>query len=251
MFKDIKTFSFLFPVFNEERYIERTVELAHEVGELLLKKEGISSYEILVIDDCSTDSTPEKLKELKKNYSQLRVIRNERNRKLGGTLKTGFYNASGDAILYSDADLPFDLHEASRALRLMRIYDADIVSAYRFDRTAEGPRRALYSFVYNMIIRFAFGIRVRDVNFSFKLVRREIFEKIQLKSEGSFIDAELLIRAHNHGYKIIQFGTDYFARTRGISTLSSSDVILKILREMFRLYPELKNEGKRFNKINC
>src|SRR5438477_9489813 len=136
-------------------------------------------------------------------------------------MKTGVANARGEVVLYPDADLPFDLAELGKALRLMRIYGADVVNAYRHDRTAEGPRRAVYSFGYNWLVKLLFGIQVRDVNFSFKLCRRRIFEHITLVAEGSFIDAELLVRAQRLGYKTIQFGVDYFARTRGISTLSS------------------------------
>ena len=81
---------------------------------------------------------------------------------------------------------------------------------------------------------------MRDVNFAFKLCRSRIFEHISLKSEGSFIDAELVIRANKLGYHIVQFGVDYFPRTRGVSTLSSPSVIVKILREMRELRRELR-----------
>jgi hypothetical protein len=81
---------------------------------------------------------------------------------------------------------------------------------------------------------------MRDINFAFKLCRGAIFEKIELKSEGSFIDAELVIRAQKLGMSVIQFGVDYFPRTRGVSTLSSPSVIRKILREMFTLRKELR-----------
>jgi hypothetical protein len=81
---------------------------------------------------------------------------------------------------------------------------------------------------------------MRDVNFAFKLCRGRIFEHISLKSEGSFIDAELVLRANKLGYHIVQFGVDYFPRTRGVSTLSSPSVILKILQEMQQLRRELR-----------
>jgi hypothetical protein len=102
-------------------------------------------------------------------------------------------------------------------------------SAFRFDRTAEGPLRTLYSVVYNLLIRFLFPLRVKDINFSFKLFKREVLDKIAL---GSFIDAELLIKGKLHGFKIVQFGVDYFPRNRGTSTLASPDVILKMIREL-------------------
>jgi hypothetical protein len=129
--------------------------------------------------------------------------------------------------------------ELHKALRLLRTYEADIASAYRFDRTDEGLTRVVYSSLYNGLVRVLFGVRVRDVNFAFKVCRASIFNNIVLKSEGSFIDAELIVRAKKLGYPIVQFGVDYFPRTRGVSTLSSPSVIVKILREAFALRREL------------
>ena len=74
---------------------------------------------------------------------------------------------------------------------MLRNYEADIVSAYRFDRTGEGPRRVVYSYVYNQMVR-GFGLRLRDMNFAFKLCRRPVLDHVELDSEGSFIDVELL-----------------------------------------------------------
>ncbi len=143
-------------------------------------------------------------------------------------------------MLYTDADLPFDLADLAKAVRLLRVYDADIVSAYRFDRTGEGWRRALYSFVYNALVRSLLSLPVRDVNFAFKLVRRDVLDHVQLRSEGSFIDVELLARAQRLGFGIIQFGVDFFPRTKGVSTLSSAPVILRILREMAMIVPAIR-----------
>jgi len=127
-----------------------------------------------------------------------------------------------------------------RALRVLRLYEADVVSAYRFDRTGEGPRRAIYSFLYNWLVQLMFGTRLRDINFAFKLCRRTVLDHITLVSEGSFIDAELVIRAQRSGFQVLQIGVDYFPRTRGDSTLSSLGVIRTMLGEMFRLRSELK-----------
>jgi hypothetical protein len=115
------------------------------------------------------------------------------------------------------------------------------VSAYRFDRTGEGYVRVVYSTIYNTLVRILFGVRMRDINFAFKLTRRRVLERVRLASEGSFIDAELIVRAIGNGFKVVQFGVDYFPRTRGVSTLSSPSVIVKLLREMFTLRTELRS----------
>ena len=177
-------FSFLFPMWNEEAMIRRTVAAAHLAGARLVDAGLVGSYEVVLVDDASTDATGKLADELVDEDPRVVVVHHPENRKLGGALKSGFANASGDVVLYTDADLPCELGEADKALRLLRLYEADIVSAYRFDRTAEGAQRALYSFVYNHLVRWVLRVRVRDVNFAFKLVRRPVLEGMTFVSEG-------------------------------------------------------------------
>jgi glycosyltransferase involved in cell wall biosynthesis len=232
--------SVFFPMWNEEDYIGRAISFASRACLDLIERGDIGDYELIIVDDRSTDRTPELADELAASDPHVRVIHHERNRKLGGSMKTGFAAADGDLVLYTDADLPFDFNELPRAVRLLREYDVDIISAYRFDRTGEGLLRAVYTWVYNALIKALFGVKVRDINFAFKLCRRRIFDHIELHSEGSFIDAELVIRATRLGYEIMQMGVDYFPRTRGESTLSSPGVIMTILREMWTLRSDLE-----------
>jgi glycosyltransferase involved in cell wall biosynthesis len=236
--------SIFFPMFNEEENLHPAIDAARDECLSLLAVGEISEYELIIVNDASTDATAKLADELASIDSHVRVVHHPINRKLGGSMKTGFAAATGDLILYSDADLPFDMAELHKAVRLHRLYDADIVSAYRLDRTHEGYLRAVYTFFYNLLIRRWFGVRVRDVNFAFKLCRKAIFDDVKLKSEGSFIDAELIIRASRHGYRIVQFGTDYFPRIRGESTLASPGVIVTIVKEMWQLRGELKKIGR-------
>lgn len=232
--------SIFFPMWNEELYIHRAIRAATEICEQLVDEKEIGDYELIVVNDASTDRTGDYAAELACADSHVRVVTHDRNRKLGGSIKSGFAAATGDLVLYTDADLPFEMIELVRAVRVMRTYEADIVSAYRLDRTGEGPRRAIYSWVYNWLIQLTFGTRLRDINFAFKLCRRAVLNQVQLASEGSFIDAELVIRAQKAGFSIVQIGVDYFPRTRGVSTLSSPAVIRKMLAEMTRLRGDLK-----------
>lgn len=232
--------SVFFPMWNEQDYIERAIDAAREECEDLMAQSDIADYEIIIVNDASTDNTAQIADSIAARDPHVRVVHHEENRKLGGSMKSGYAAATGDLVLYTDADLPFDMHDVHKAMRLLRYYDADMVSAYRFDRTGEGYVRTVYSFFYNMMVRVLFGVRMRDINFAFKLCRTRIFENVSLKSEGSFIDAELVVKAKKYGYSVIQFGVDYFPRTRGISTLSSPGVIIKILKEARSLRKEIR-----------
>lgn len=220
--------SVVFPMFNEKEYIRKTIKECESV-----LRDVTSSYEIIVVDDASTDGSGSLMDELVTENPHLKVAHHKLNRKLGGTLKTGFGLAAKDLVLYSDIDMPFDFKEIKKALSLMHQEKADLVSVYRLNRWLEGVRRYIYSLLYNWFIRLAFGLRIRDVNFSFKLIRKPLLDKISLCSEGSFIDAELLISAKRNGAKIVQFGTTYHPRIRGVSRLSGIGIIIKILQEAF------------------
>jgi glycosyltransferase involved in cell wall biosynthesis len=227
--------SVVFPMWNEEAYIHRAVMGAREVLE-----RAASDHEIIIVNDASTDRTGELAEALAREDPRIKVVHHPRNRKLGGSLRSGYAVATKDLVLYSDADLPFDLQELERAVRLLEYQQADVLAAYRFDRTSEGFLRTVYTIGYSALIRSVFRLRFRDVNFSFKLFRRALLSKFELKSEGSFIDAEFLVRAKKAGAHVIQIGVDYFPRTRGQSTLASPGVILGILREMALLWRDLR-----------
>jgi glycosyltransferase involved in cell wall biosynthesis len=234
------TVSFVIPMFNEAENIEHAIGCALQALE-----RHAGGGEIVVVDDASTDSCAAIVTTLAAAEPRIRLLRHERNRKLGATLRTGFAAARSDLVLYMDADLPFDPDVLGRALAAVEVTRADVIAGYRFDRTGEGFRRTLYSYLYNSLIGALFGLPHRDVNFSFKLMRREVLEAIDLRSEGSLIDAELIVKTKNLGFTIQQIGLDYFPRTRGQSTLSSPTVILKIFGELWRLYPEMRRPVRR------
>jgi glycosyltransferase involved in cell wall biosynthesis len=219
---------------DEEAYVRRAVAAAGEGAGTVS-----DDYEIVIAEDAPTGRPREIAEALAQEDSRIRVLHLAHRRGLGGTLRAGYAATKGELVLYSDADLPFDFRELARAARLLEYQEADVLAAYRFDRTSEGLLRTLYTLAYSALVRALFGLRFRDVNFSFKLFRRPLLERIELRSEGSFIDAEFLVRARNAGARIIQMGVDYFPRSRGRSTLASPGVIVGILWEMARLAPGL------------
>jgi glycosyltransferase involved in cell wall biosynthesis len=225
--------SFVFPMYNEIDNIETCVRSAMQIGDQM----GIE-YEIVVVDDASTDGCGALADKLAETYPAIKVVHHPVNRKLGGALKTGFTNATKQYILYMDSDLPLDFADVYAAIP--KIGTADMLIGYRKTR-AESLRRKLISKVYNRIIRLLFGLKVRDVNFSFKLFKREILQQLVLHAEGSFIDAELLIEIYKKGYVIREVGLNYHPRVAGISTLASDAVIKKILKEMWEYYWRQRN----------
>jgi glycosyltransferase involved in cell wall biosynthesis len=227
--------SLVIPMFNEELNIEHAMNAAVEAC-----TKYTDDYEIIIVDDASTDRSPFLVACRAAENPRIRMIRHEHNRKLGGALKTGFAAATKDLVLYMDADLPFDPDALGRAMRAMEVTGADLIAGYRLDRTLEGAKRTLYSYLYNGLIGVLFGWPHRDINFSFKLMKRELLDAVELKSEGSLIDAELIVKAKNRGFTIQQIGLDYFPRIRGESHLSSPGVIFKIFRELVKLYPEMR-----------
>src|SRR5438067_5857025 len=232
--------SLVIPMYNEELNIEHAIGAAVEA----LTKYS-DDYEIIIVDDASTDDSPSLVRKAADENPRIRVLRHDKNRKLGGSLKTGFAAATKDLVLYMDADLPFDPDVLGRAMRAMEVTGADVIAGYRHDRTIEGLKRTIYSYCYNALIGLLFGWPHRDINFSFKLMKREVLRGIELKSEGSLIDAELIVKAKNHGFVIQQIGLDYFPRVRGTSHLSSLGVIVKIFRELWKLYPEMRRKVPR------
>ncbi|HEV8581072.1 MAG TPA: glycosyltransferase family 2 protein [Thermoanaerobaculia bacterium] len=238
--RDRPSVSLVIPMFNEEENI------AHALGCATVALDRHSGdYEIIVVDDASTDRSAEIVAREASSDPRIRMLRHEVNCKLGASLRTGFAAARKELVLYMDADLPFDPDAIGRAIQALKVTRADLIAGYRLDRTTEGFRRTVYSYLYNSLIGLLFRWPHRDINFSFKLMRREVLEAVELRSEGSLIDAELIVKARNLGFVIQQLGLDYFPRTRGRSTLSSPGVIFKIFRELIRLYPEMRHPRRR------
>ena len=228
--------SAVIPAYNEESYIELCVIALEETLD-----RSSEDFEIIVVNDGSHDKTSAILDSLKVSHPRLVVVHHERNRGLGHALRSGFSAATKEVTFYTDADLPFDFVEIERALRVMHFKGADIVAGFRHDRTNEGLRRILYSFVYNWLIRLVFQVHIKDINFSFKVIRTTMLQGMNLKSDGSFIDAEMMIKADRMGLFICQIGVDYFKRRFGHSNLSNLSTIAKMLWEAAREYRTLAN----------
>ncbi|MBU9889551.1 MAG: glycosyltransferase family 2 protein [Candidatus Omnitrophica bacterium] len=235
----IRSLSVVVPIFNEEAVIRESLTMLAEVLASLC-----AGYEILVIDDGSTDGTAAILDGLAPQIPGLKILRLARNQGLGTALRHGFQNASGEIVFYIDADMPFQYGEVLRAVKVLDESRADGVAGYRTNRHEEPLVRRLCSRIYNGCVRLLYGIRMRDVNCAFKLMRRESLRKLDLKAKGSFIDAEWMARSARQGYTIKEMGVEYQPRRESGSRLFRAGPILKAFGEMVLLYPEVRRAGE-------
>ena len=224
--------TFFFPAFNEEENVAETVRRAIEdVGALV---DG--SIEVVVIDDGSTDRTGEIADALAAADERVRVHHQE-NRGYGGALRSGFEQARGAIIGFSDGDLQFDLRQMSRLLG--RLDDAsrppvDAVIGYRIKRR-DPPHRIFIGKTYNAIVSVLFGLRVRDIDCAMKVFRREVFDGLRLDADSPFLSAELLIKVKARGERLTQVGVTHYPRTAGENTGASFRKILRTFRDIGRL----------------
>jgi predicted glycoside hydrolase/deacetylase ChbG (UPF0249 family) len=216
--------SFVYPVYNEIENLPRLLPETRRISEGL-----VSDYEVVLVDDGSTDGSGPFIDDLAASFHNVRAVHHKRNRGLGAAVRTGLAHATKDLVLYMDSDFPITVEEARAALSQVAA-DTDVLIGYRVGR-AEGPRREIMSWTYNRLIRWAFGLRLRDVNFAFKLVRRTLLQQMRLRSHGSFIDAEFLLEARRLRAHIHQIGFHYYPRVAGVSKAASAQVVLRILGE--------------------
>lgn len=231
----IKSLSVFFPAYNEEENIVPAVEKAVKVLEGLELR-----WEVLIIDDGSKDRTGELSDELASKDKRIRVI-HQKNGGYGLALRAGFYNSQYEWIFFTDADVQFDFSEVKLLMDKAVVEDLDLVIGYRIDRK-DPPLRKLNGWGWTQLTDLMFGMNVRDVDCAFKLIKREVLEKIpKLEStRGAMISPELLAKAKKAGFKMGQIGVTHFPREYGNPTGAKLSVIFQSFLDLFKMWIKLR-----------
>jgi glycosyltransferase involved in cell wall biosynthesis len=224
--------SVFFPCYNEEENVGRVVGRAREVLEAM----G-AEYEIIIVDDGSKDRTGEIADELAGKDSRIKVVHHSPNRGYGAALQSGFRAATKKLVFFTDGDGQFDIGEIRMLLPM--IEKNDIVCGYRLNRQDLFIRK-LNGWLWTRLVNLLFGMRIRDIDCAFKLLKREVVADMQMLSSGALISAEILARATRRGCRITQVGVHHYPRTAGKQTGASPKVILRAFKELFALYKKIK-----------
>jgi len=227
--------SVFFPAYNEEKNIKATVTRAIEILQEITPR-----WEVLVINDGSTDKTGEIVEALRKKYpTKIRVITHKPNRGYGAALKSGLYNSRYRWIAFTDADGQFDFGEIHHFIDAAKREKADLVIGYRLKREDPLVRILIANLlkIWNFIF---YRVWFKDADCGFKLIKKQVLDKIpRLQTESAITETEFLIRAKRGGFKIVEIGVKHYPRQEGRQTGGNPKVIWKAAKESLKLWQAL------------
>lgn len=232
----INKISVFFPAYNEEENIENTVKKAVKV-----LNDKFDQWEIIIVNDGSTDSTGKIADKLSSKNKNISVIHHSPNRGYGGAFKSGLYAAKYPWITFTDADGQFDFSEITNFTARQKETNADLVVGYYKKRQVK-KSVILTSKMWEVLVYIMFGLHVRDIDCGFKLIKKEVVDKIpKLESErGAFISSEFLIKAKKAGAKIVEIPITHYPRAGGKPTGRNLNVILQSFKDLFTLWRKQK-----------
>ncbi len=225
--KPLTSLSLFFPAYHDEGTVEPLTLKMLEVAATLA-----DDYEVIIVDDASPDRTGEIADRLVAAHpGRVRVIHHPVNKGVGEAMKSGYRAARMDYVFYTDGDMQYDVAEL--ALLAPHAKDHGLVIGYRLNR-AEGFSRWFTSRCFHILAFFLLGLTFRDIDCSFKLIRRTVLEKISFATCGGLVDAELLVRAKKLT-SIRQVGVHHYNRRFGTSQCLKPGLVFHMLREIFSL----------------
>jgi glycosyltransferase involved in cell wall biosynthesis len=226
-----------FPAYNDSGTIASMVIRAVQAASKLT-----DDYEVIVVNDGSADATAQIADELAEKYSHVRVVHHPVNRGYGGALQTGFRSATKELIFYTDGDAQYDPAELADLWKSMSP-DADLVNGYKISRS-DPLHRIIIGRLYHHIVSTMFGLSVRDVDCDFRLMRRTIFDRIELHKTSGVICLEMMKKIEDAGFRIREVPVHHYHRAFGKSQFFNFRRIAKTGVDVMRLWFALVVVGK-------
>jgi glycosyltransferase involved in cell wall biosynthesis len=227
-----RSISVFFPAYNDGGTIASMV-----ISALLTLRELTDDYEVIVVNDGSADYTPQVLEELARKYEEVRIIHHERNKGYGGALRTGFGSATKELVFYTDGDAQYDARELTVLYRALG-EGVDMVNGYKISRS-DPWYRTVIGRVYHWIVKLSFGLRLRDVDCDFRLMRRAIFDRVHLESSSGVICVEMMKKVQDAGFVIAQAPVHHYHRAYGRSQFFNFGRIFRVGRDLLKLWLQL------------
>jgi len=221
--------SVFFPAYNDSGTIASMVIRAVQTASALTP-----DYEVIVVNDGSSDATPAIIDGLARICSHVRAVHHPRNRGYGGALQTGFRSATKDLIFYTDGDAQYDPSELTVLWERLSA-DADMVNGYKISRS-DPLHRIVIGRIYHHIVKTLFGLTVRDVDCDFRLMRRTIFERINLEKNSGVICLEMMKKITDAGFRIAEVPVHHYHRAFGKSQFFNFPRIAKTAVDVLRLW---------------
>src|SRR5947207_7757698 len=224
--------SVFFPAYNDSGTIASMVIRAVQAA-----AELTPDYEVIIVNDGSADATPAIIDELARTYPHVRVVHHPRNRGYGGALQTGFRSATKELIFYTDGDAQYDPAELGVLWAKMGPA-TDLVNGYKISR-ADPLHRIVIGRLYHYIVSILFGLTVRDVDCDFRLMRRAIFERINLEKTSGVICLEMMKKIQDAGFRVVEVPVHHYHRAFGRSQFFNLRRIVKTGVDVLRLWYSL------------
>ncbi len=225
----VSSLSVFFPAYNDSGTIASMVIRAVQTARQLTQ-----DYEVIVVNDGSSDATAEILDELARIYPTVRVVHHPRNIGYGGALQTGFRTATKALIFYTDGDAQYDPSELP-ALWAVMAPDVDLVNGYKISR-ADPLHRIVIGRLYHHFVCLLFGLTVRDVDCDFRLLRRSVFERISLEKTSGVICLEMMKKIQDAGFRIVEVPVHHYHRAYGKSQFFNFSRIFRTGVDVVRLW---------------
>ncbi len=221
--------SIFYPCYNDWGSMGSMVLLTIQTADTL----GLD-YDLTIVDDGSAPHTADLLRALEQKFPDVRILRHEKNRGYGGALRSGFAAASKEWIFYTDGDAQYDVRELALLVE-QASPDVDVVQGYKIQRH-DPLHRIVIGRIYHWLVRIAFGLPLRDVDCDFRLMRRSIFDTVELTSDSGVICAEMMTKIQRAGFRIVEVPVHHFHRAHGKSQFFNYPRLARVAIALVRLW---------------